>query len=39
MYGPVKEKYRGIYSEKSGLESAILDWYSHCGDGQAMHKC
>ena len=40
MYGPVKEKYRGIYSGgKSGLEPAILDWYGHCGDGQAMHKC
>ena len=23
----------------AGLEPAILDWYSHCDDGWAMHKC
>ena len=21
------------------LKPAILDWYGHCGDRQAMHKC
>ena len=26
-------------SNKAGLEPAILDWYSHCDDRPAVHKC